>query len=64
MSLCAGDGVREYLAGPPGPPGPPGPGGEGLMDDVANQVITYMQSMINYIITLLLLLHSICVYKK
>lgn len=60
VSRCAGDGVREYLAGPPGPPGPPGPGGEGQMDDVANRVITYMQSMMDYIIPLLLLFHSRC----
>lgn len=53
-TLCwhAGDGIRQYLAGPPGPPGPPGgPGstGDGLVDDVANRVIAYVQSMSNYI---------------
>ncbi|KAF0037843.1 hypothetical protein F2P81_010717 [Scophthalmus maximus] len=37
---------REYLAGPPGPPGPagaPGNTGDGLVDDVTNRVVAYIQ---------------------
>lgn len=36
------------MVGPPGPPGPPGFSGlaeEELVEDVANRVIAYMQSM-------------------
>lgn len=42
-----GGDVRQYLTGPPGPPGPPGvPGdsGDELVDDVANRVLSYIQS--------------------
>lgn len=45
-SPTGGD-VRQYLTGPPGPPGPPGvPGnaGDELVDDVANRVLSYIQS--------------------
>lgn len=62
LSCHAGGSIREYLAGSPGPPGPPGaPGaaGDGLVDDVANRVLAYIQSMNSYIIMLHLLLHMI-----
>lgn len=42
-----GSDVRQFLTGPPGPPGPPGvPGdsGDELVDDVANRVLSYIQS--------------------
>lgn len=35
------DGIKEYFAGPPGPPGPPGSLSD---DDLANRVISYIQS--------------------
>ncbi|TNN77878.1 hypothetical protein EYF80_011935 [Liparis tanakae] len=43
---CGGD-IRQYLAGPAGPPGPPGPtgsGGDRPVEDLANQVLAYVQS--------------------
>lgn len=45
--LHGGDGVREYMSGPPGPPGVPGPPGGGSVesvDDLASRVIAYIQS--------------------
>lgn len=48
MCSPAGGNIKQFLAGPPGPPGPPGfsgLAGEELVEDVANKVIAYMQSM-------------------
>lgn len=53
LCWCAGDSIRQYLAGPPGPPGPQGApsasgsAGDVPVDDLANRVIAYIQSMTN-----------------
>lgn len=54
--MTLGGDIRQYLVGPPGPPGPPGaPGPAGdEFDDVANRVLSYIQSMNHYITQLLL----------
>ncbi len=67
LPWLAGDGIRQYLAGPPGPPGPPGvpgPAGDRLVDDVANQVIAYIQSMTNYVIILHILIQKMPVCEN
>lgn len=46
ISVCPGEDVRAYIAGPPGPPGPPGGPGFGVYpfntQDLAERVYSLM----------------------